>query len=379
MSSDFLIVNEPSDYAISAHIEALFGHCSTLGASDIFIKTGVPVFINVHGKKRKVTRRSLNRDDVISIINNSRYATNSEALMGEGNALNYAFNISMSRDALPIRLRCNALKMSGQTSFNLVARTINAIPPTSTELHIEDSILNICEMSTKGMVLFCGATGTGKSTSLAAVIRHLLEKEDGNHHFIDIGNPIEYTFDMIDSPSSIVTPISIPDSLPTFQQAIIESLRMAPTIIQVTEMRDTMTLLAGLEAAKTGHLLFSTLHTNNTILAVKRMLHMMPKEMMHTGEMDIIENTNLIVAQTLAPTVDGKRCAIREIFPLSNDTRFNLYSSKNLMKDCHDILHDLGQPMAVDIENKFKDGLISQDTRDKLNLNFSKAILDIGH
>ncbi|MGX9080044.1 ATPase, T2SS/T4P/T4SS family, partial [Klebsiella pneumoniae] len=104
-------------------------------------------------------------------------------------------------------------------------------------------------------------------------------------------------------------------------------------------MRDTPTLLAGLEAANTGHLLFSTLHTNSTVLAIKRMLDLMPKERANSGPMDIIENTNLIVAQKLVPTVDGKRCAIREILPIDNESKHALYSSSNLMRDIGDILN----------------------------------------
>jgi defect-in-organelle-trafficking protein DotB len=377
MHTDKLIPNEPSSYALAENVEYLFFHCSNLGASDIFIQSGEPVRINLHGKKIRVTRRNLNRDDLMFIINTSRFAKNSESILGEGKALNYAYSLQLTRESEHIRLRCNAIKINGSSAYNLVARTINATPPKAETLGIEKLILEICESYHKGMIIFCGATGTGKSTSLAAVIRYLLEKEDSDHHFIDIGSPIEYLMQGFERGNSIVTPVSIPDSLPNFQQAIIESLRMAPTMIQVTEMRDTPTLLAGLEAANTGHLLFSTLHTNSTVLAIKRMLDLMPKERANSGPMDIIENTNLIVAQKLVPTVDGKRCAIREILPIDNESKHALYSSTNLMRDIGDILNKKGRPMTVDIDEKFESGLISMQTRDIMMKNYAMIELDV--
>ncbi|EKP0310275.1 type IV pilus twitching motility protein PilT [Aeromonas sp. 23P] len=377
MHTDKLIPNESTSYALPENVERLLHYCSELGASDIFMQTGEPVRINLNGKKVRITRRDLNRDDVMNVINTSRYAQNSESILGEGKALNYAYSLQMTRESEAIRLRCNAIKINGSSAYNLVARTINAIPPRPETLGIEKMILDISEVYTKGMILFCGATGTGKSTSLASLIRYLLEKEDRDHHFIDIGAPIEYLMQGFDRFNSIVTPISIPDSLPSFRVAIEEALRMAPTMIQVTEMRDTPTLLAGLTAANTGHLLFSTLHTNSTVLAIKRMLDLMPKEKANSGPMDIVENTNLIVAQTLVPTVDNKRCAIREILPIDNDSKDMLYSSNNLMRDISTVLNEKGRPMSLDIKEKYEEGRISRETRDRMLANYSKVQLDI--
>lgn len=377
MKSDYIIIDEPTEFSIEKTIQNLIYHCQQIGASDIFINTGGNIFVNVNGKKYPVTRRVCNKSDLLSIIDHTRNVTNSEALLGSGLALNYAYSFTPSRESeYSIRIRCNATKMDGKGTFNLVARLINSTPPTIQQLRVEKEIVNLAKSSTQGMILLCGATGSGKSTTLAAVIRHLLEQEDGDHHFIDIGAPIEYCFDDVMKPSSIVTTISVPDSTPTFQDAISECMRKAPTMIQVTEMRDTPTLLAGMEASKTGHLLFSTLHANNTVLAIKRMLSLLPKEMQNSGELDIIDLSNMFVAQVLAPTVDGKRCAIREIFTFDADVRQRLYNSKNIVSDCTKILGEYGRPMSVDIEEKFKEGIISRETRDKLNMNYQRSTLD---
>lgn len=374
---EFLMDEEPTEFAIEKITQVLIHHCQKLGASDIFINTGTPIFINVNGRKYPVTRRPCNDADLLSIIDQTRNVSNSESLLGSGLALNYAYSFMPSRASeYSIRVRCNATKMDGKGNFNLVARLINSVPPTVQALKVEQCIIDAAKNSTQGMILLCGATGSGKSTTLASIIRFLLEQEDGNHHFIDIGAPIEYCFDDIYKPSSIVTTISVPDSLPTFQDAIAECMRKAPTMIQVTEMRDTPTLLAGMEASKTGHLLFSTLHANNTVLAIKRMLSLLPVGMQNSGELDIIDLSNMFVAQVLAPTVDGKRCAIREIFTFDADVRQRLYQSKNIVDDCTKILGEYGRPMSVDIEEKYKDGIISKETRDKLNMNYQRATLD---
>ncbi|MFQ3260234.1 PilT/PilU family type 4a pilus ATPase [Reinekea sp.] len=270
------------------------------GASDLFITAGVPPSMKVNGSVVPVTKSPLSpektRELVLSVMSEKQRIEFNET---------QECNFAVSARGIG-RFRCSAFHQ--RNLAGMVLRRIETRIPRVEELGLPDIIKKLA-MTRRGLVIFVGATGTGKSTSLAAMIGHRNRNSKG--HIISIEDPIEFIHQ---HEGSIVTQREVGIDTDSFEVALKNTLRQAPDVIMIGEVRTRETMEYALAFAETGHLCLATLHANNANQALDRIMHFFPHERQRQLWMDLSLNLRGIVAQQLVPTPDGQgRKAIIEV------------------------------------------------------------------
>lgn len=203
------------------------------------------------------------------------------------------------------RFRANAFYQ--RRTMGLVMRLIPSEIPNAKDLGTPDVLLELI-MAKRGLLLMVGGTGSGKSTTLAAMINHRNANMAG--HILTIEDPVEFSHPNL---KSIVNQREVGVDTASYARALKASLREAPDVILIGEIRDQETMEAGLELANTGHLCISTMHANNANQAMERIVNMFPNSRHKQLFMDIAGNLNAVVSQRLIPDIRGKRCAAIEV------------------------------------------------------------------
>lgn len=350
---------EPTRFE-AKHVDDLLVYCQRIQASDITIQTGEPVIIEVYGRIYKITRRKLANVEVGDMLN-TIYGPNGTTQIMRGNDLDTHYEVRPSRNER-YRYRVNGVGcyVEGHEGIQITIRSIPSTPPDLSTLNLPQPIIDAMAPQ-EGVVYITGATGSGKSTLLASMIKSLAEEQTGNRKILTYEAPIEFVFDMIKMPSSIVAQSEIPKHLPTFAEGVRNALRRKPHLILVGEARDPETINAVIEAALTGHPVYTTLHTNGVAETIRRLVGSFSKEERVGRTIDIIETLRLIVWQRLVPSVDGKRVALREYLVFSEKLRDQLLDSdpEMITQTTRNLLLAHGQPMLTDVEEKYKAGIIS--------------------
>ena len=267
--------------------------------SDLYFTVARPAMFRVDGKLR------VGGDHVFTP---AELETLAHSIMNEKQRREFAETMEMNLAiSLPgvARFRVNIFQQRG--SVGMVIRRIKADVMSVDELGLP-SILNDIVMTKRGLVLVVGATGSGKSTSLAAMIDHRNSNEAG--HIITIEDPIEFVHR---HKQSIVTQREVGFDTQSFQAALKNTLRQAPDVILIGEIRDTETMEAAVTFAETGHLCLGTLHSNNANQAIERIMNFFPIERHAQIYLQLSLNLRAIVSQRLIPSLDGKRVAALEI------------------------------------------------------------------
>ncbi len=272
--------------------EGLLKLMVTKKASDLFITAGVPPSIKIHGKVMPVTQRALTpekaREVVLSVMNEEQRREFARA---------HECNFAISAAGIG-RYRVSAFQQ--RNHVGMVLRRIETTIPTIEELRLPN-ILKKLSLTKRGLVIFVGATGTGKSTSLASMIGYRNRSTTG--HIISIEDPIEFVHN---HDKCIITQREVGIDTESFDTALKNTLRQAPDVILIGEVRTSETMDYAVAFAETGHLCMCTLHANNANQALDRILHFFPKEKHNQVLMDLSLNLRAIVAQQLIPTPDGK-------------------------------------------------------------------------
>ncbi|MEE1999887.1 PilT/PilU family type 4a pilus ATPase [Alkalimonas sp. MEB108] len=260
------------------------------GASDMFVTAGMPVAAKVNGELVPIAEQPLTEDDsfqlVVSAMNEKQkqeFVTSKEC------------NFAIANQAG--RFRVSAFWQRDQAG--MVVRRIVTDIPNADDLGLPPILKEII-MSKRGLVLFVGGTGTGKSTSLAALLGYRNRNAKG--HILTIEDPIEFVHE---HHKSLITQREVGIDTESFSAALKSSLRQAPDVILIGEVRDMQTMEYALSFAETGHLCVATLHANNANQAIDRIMHLVPKEMHQKLLFDLSLNLRAIVAQQLVPTADG--------------------------------------------------------------------------
>ncbi len=271
---------------------------SEKGASDLFITAGVPPSVKLHGKMRPLTKEALTPERCRELV----FGSMTEAQQREFNdtrECQYAISVRSIG-----RFRVSAFQQ--RNLVGMVCRRIETHIPTTEDLKLPE-ILNTLAMTKRGLIIFVGATGTGKSTSLAAMLGHRNRNSAG--HIITIEDPIEFVHK---HHGCIVTQREVGIDTASFEVALKNTLRQAPDVILVGEIRTRETMEYAVQFAETGHLCLATLHANNANQALDRIINFFPSERHTQVWMDLSLNLRAMIAQQLIPTPDGegRRAAI---------------------------------------------------------------------
>ncbi|MBD3586136.1 PilT/PilU family type 4a pilus ATPase [Salinimonas sp. HHU 13199] len=269
------------------------------GASDIFITTGFPVSAKINGQLTPLDDHTLSPEDARSLV----HSVMEQRYIDELDSTKEA-NFAVGLDGIG-RFRCSAFWQ--RDSIGMVVRRIVTEIPKVDDLGLPPILKDVI-MSKRGLILMVGATGTGKSTSLAALIDHRNHNSRG--HILTIEDPIEFVHQ---HGSCVVTQREVGVDTQSFDEALKSSLRQAPDVILLGEIRSMETMEYAMSFADTGHLCVATLHANNANQAIERIMHLAPRELHDKLLFDLSLNLRAIVAQQLVPNKDGGRVAAIEI------------------------------------------------------------------
>ncbi len=360
--SKHMYPNEPSRFE-PRHIDDLLIYANQIEASDLTIQTGEPIIAEIFGEIHKITRHKLSNSEVGDLLN-AIYGPNGTAQILRGSDLDTHYEVRPNRNTR-YRHRINGVGcfVNGHEGIQITIRTIPSNPPPLSYHELPQNIIDAVNPE-EGVIYITGATGSGKSTLLASIIRDTAQKPDSNQKILTYESPIEFVYDTVDMPSAVVSQSEIPKHLPTFAAGVRNALRRKPHSILVGESRDPETINAVLEAALTGHPVYTTLHSNGVAETIRRLVSAFPKEERIGRTIDIIETMRLIIWQRLVPAVDGKRIALREYLVFSEEIRDKLLDTDpdHITAKTRELLQEYGQPMQVDVELKYKAGLISDRT-----------------
>lgn len=283
-----------------ASIDELFKIMIEQGASDLHITSGAPPYLRLHGSMVPMNFKNLTNQDVQGLIFEILTEKQKKQFI-EKWELDIAYNTQGMG-----RFRCNIFMQ--RKGLGAVFRTIPEKIKTPTELNLPQSILDLCETD-RGLILVTGPTGSGKSTTLAALIHHINMTKDS--HIITVEDPIEFVHQNI---KCLINQREVGSHTKSFANALKSALREDPDIMLVGELRDLETIALALTAAETGHLVFATLHTNSAAKTIDRIIDVFPEGQQQQIRTMLAESLRGVVAQALFPKADGTgRVAAYEI------------------------------------------------------------------
>lgn len=338
-------------------------------ASDMFITVGVPPMMKVDGKVQPIGTQSLSDSQTRMI---SRAIMNDKQSAEFERSLEVNFAIAIQNLA---RFRVNAFMQRGQ--IGMVLRVINSKVPDFEKLNLPPILKDIA-MTKRGLVMFVGATGSGKSTSLASMIDYRNQNSYG--HIITIEDPIEFTHE---HKNCVITQREVGVDTDSYAIALKNTLRQAPDVILIGEIRDREAMDHAIAFAETGHLCLSTLHANSTNQALDRIINFFPEERRPQLLMDLSLNLKAFISQRLLPKQDGSgRIAAVEVMinsPLIQDLIFKgevheiktiIARSRELgMQTFDQALFDLYEKGMISMEDALRNADQYNDLRLQMKLN----------
>jgi twitching motility protein PilT len=293
-----LEIDEPQLRAVSQGegLAELLAEMMARRATDLILVPGSPPVVRVAGRLQRLDLPAIDREAVRALFA-VHLGARSQRMLAENGAADFSLNLASETGGSDgLRLRVNLQRQRGS-----LAAAIRSLPqriPSLEELNLPARLAELVQPS-NGLVLVCGPTGSGKSTTLAALLDHL------NHtqfrHVITIEEPVEYRHG---NRRSVFEQVEVGSDAPTFAAALRSALRRDPDVILVGEMRDLETMATAITAAETGHLILSTLHTSNCAQAVNRIIDVYPAAQQSQIRQQLALSLSAVVCQQLVPTRD---------------------------------------------------------------------------
>lgn len=346
-----------------ASIDELFKILVEQGGSDLHITSGAQPMLRLHGGMVPLNFKSLTNQDIQGLVFEILNEKQKKHFI-ENWELDFAYAIQGLG-----RFRCNVFMQ--RKGLGAVFRTIPEKIKTAQELNLPQCIIDLCDTE-KGLILVTGPTGSGKSTTLAAMIHHINITQDC--HILTVEDPIEFVHQNV---KSLVNQREVGIHTRSFNNALKSALREDPDIILVGELRDLETISLALTAAETGHLVFGTLHTNSAIKTVDRIIDVFPEGQQQQIRTMLAESLRGVVAQALFKRADGAgRVAAYEVLKSTKAVANLIRENKN--HQIHSILQTglKSGMMAFErsLEDLYKKGKITKsDMQNYLGVDDSTA------
>ncbi|MFC5399309.1 PilT/PilU family type 4a pilus ATPase [Undibacterium jejuense] len=282
-----------------AAMERLFQLMKEKHASDMFFAMNSPVHLKINGNLLPINQQRMDQANILSLLSEVVSPEHLETLERENE-----LNVGIGAPGIG-RFRLSAFRQRG--TFSAVFRFVPGDIPRLDSLNLPP-VMSELIMEKRGLILVVGATGSGKSTSIASMLDYRNEVRTG--HILTLEDPIEYLFR---SKKSIVNQREIGSDSDSLKIALKNSLRQAPDCILIGEIRDLETMMAAIAYAQSGHLVLATLHANNSYQALNRIISFFPMENRTALLLDLASSVRAIVSQRLIRAVDGGRCPAVEI------------------------------------------------------------------
>ncbi len=336
-------------------------------ASDILLCSDKPVWASCNGEYRALSVRSVATWELAELLDAIHIKSASARLLS-GQDMDFTYEFKVSRNQR-LRFRVNAVAVTGSdVNARGIALTIRVIPgmlPTVEELDVPETLLDIARHGAQGLILVCGATGSGKSSLLAALLSYTLRHPPGRY-IVCYESPIEFNLSLLPDAVGVVAQSEIPRDLPSFAHSVRNALRRSPDIILIGEARDRETMAGLVRAAQTGHLVYSTVHTTGVVAAIPRMADEFPAGERYSITVKLLDAMRMIVFQQLVKAVDGGRIALREYLSFSPELRESLLSGvaggDGLQAALSDAMRRHGHSLYQDCHQKYARGQVSVET-----------------
>lgn len=356
-------------------LERFFNHAVTQNASDIIMQTNEPAVGLIYGSAHPLTAYNFQQsqiDDIAALLTGNN---NIKTALAAGRDFNHAFDVKDlntvddfgTNGRLRFRLCATAIQGRGGEAKQFVMRHIPAVPPTLDEVGFPDELRHEFAIQ-QGAFLIAGETGSGKTTTFAACLRHIQEgRTPIGGNIVTFEQPIEYIFSDVVSDTCVIAQSEIGLHVPTFRDGIINAMRRKPSLIVVGELRDPATIQAAADAAVTGHPVFGTVHANDSSAIIRRMV--MQYDIAHQPQMfaEISSTVRLLMSQYLVPRADkpGRVC-LRDWIIIDPER------SEALIKAGYQAHHplmrrwmdegDRARSMKTSIGMELRDGRITEET-----------------
>lgn len=362
----YMFPHEPVKFT-EQELNRLLIHMSKTGCSDIKIQTNSQIVGKIKGEVLKVTTRPLPPSEVeyiLSVI----YGTNGPSIIKDGRDIDKSYELNPSKGER-YRYRINAVggTSKGHKGIEITIRTIVIEPPTMDSLKVEPGIKEGV-FPKDGIVIVVGPTGSGKSTLIASFIKTILEDPQAHKFIVTFEAPIEYVYDTVRRPTSVIwqTEIGPSGDLATFADGIRNAMRRAPDVIFTGETRDIETAEASIAAAQSGHAVYTTVHANSATDAFSRIVNLFPTDARSGIMNSLVSSVRMVIWQRLFRRPDGLgRVAVREYLNFDDDTRAELLSIgadnlNQMLLHMRKMVASQGMSMGQSARKFYDQGLLSE-------------------
>lgn len=333
------------------------------GVSDIVLQPGEPVVAVYQDETIRVTRKVITVDETAEILA-TIVSPDAPARLKGGEDAPFRYPLRLSRtETLQFRGQATSIQapLSMDSCAELVFRSIPSVPPTVDDIGLQAEIVKAC-LPKSGLVLVTGPTGSGKSTTLAAMLRLGLETPPGRRT-ITYEQPIEFDLQAIPNRIGTVAQSAVGDHVRSFAHGVKIALRRKPARILFGEIRDKETIHGSFVASQTGHAVYGTLHTDSVATAIPRMVNEFPEEARWAMARNLIESSRLIIHQRLVKNNKGSLMALREWLVLDEEKRHRILAAGEFgyVQEMTRLMAEGNTRLIDDVKSKYDDGLMGAD------------------